>query len=282
MASVITADSSAAAGHAGGGGRSRVAGRWLRGVAGIVVLALLVEAAQWLGVISRSALPLASSVLWRAVLLAGNGPFLASLGATLEAWAAGLAVTVAAGVPLGVLLGSLPGVRVATRAIVEFLRPIPSVALILLVSLLLGPGLRMEATLIAYGAVWPVLYNTIAGIDDADPVARETHRAFGYSKLQEVWMVSLPSAAPFIGTGIRLASSVALILDIATGYITGAINGPGLGAYIAQESTGAGDLTIILAATAWAGLLGLALDLLLTVLQRRLLRWHHARLGETE
>lgn len=272
----------AAAGSAGGGGRPSRAGRWLRGVAGIVVLALLVEAAQWLGVISRSALPLASSVLWRAVLLAGNGPFLASLGATLEAWAAGLAVTVAAGVPLGVLLGSLPGVRVATRAIVEFLRPIPSVALILLVSLLLGPGLRMEATLIAYGAVWPVLYNTIAGIDDADPVARETHRAFGYSKLQEVWMVSLPSAAPFIGTGIRLASSVALILDIATGYITGAINGPGLGAYIAQESTGAGDLTIILAATAWAGLLGLALDLLLTVLQRRLLRWHHARLGETE
>jgi len=246
------------------------------------VFLLLAEAAGRLGIISRAALPLASSVLWRTVLLAGDGRFIADVGATVEAWAVGLAITVAVGVPLGVLLGSLPGVRVATKAIVEFLRPIPSVALILLVSLLLGPGLRMSATLIVYGAIWPVLYNTMAGIDDVDPLAMETHRAFGFSRLQAVWVVSLPSAAPYIGTGIRLASAVALILDIATGYITGAINGPGIGAYISQESTGSNDLTVILAATVWAGLLGLVLDLLLTMLQRRLLRWHHVRLGETE
>ena len=282
MAAVTSVTPTAAEGHADGGGRPSRVGRWARGAIGIAVFLLLAEAAGWLGIISRSTLPLASSVLWRTVLLAGNGPFLADLGATVEAWAVGLAITVAVGVPLGVLLGSVPWVRSATRAIVEFLRPIPSVALILLVSLLLGPGLRLAVTLIVYGAIWPVLYNTIAGIDDVDPVAKETHRAFGFSRLQTVRMVSLPSAAPFIGTGIRLASSVALILDIATGYITGPINGPGIGAYIAQESTGADDLTVILAATVWAGILGLIFDLLLTAAQRRLLRWHRARLGETE
>jgi NitT/TauT family transport system permease protein len=255
---------------------------WTRGTAGVVLFLLLAEAAGRLGIISRSALPLTSSVLARVVLLAGNTRFLADFGATVEAWAVGMAVTVAAGVPIGVLLGSLPGVRAATRAIVEFLRPIPSVALILLVSLLIGPGLRMSVTLIVYGAIWPVLYNTIAGIDDVDPLAKETNRAFGFSPLATVRMVSLPSAAPFIATGIRLASAVAIILDIAAGYITGPINGPGIGAYIAQESTGATGLTVILAATVWAGILGLALDLILTGAQRRLLRWHHARLGETE
>jgi len=255
---------------------------WVRGATGVVVFLLLAEAAGRLGIISRSALPLTSSVLWRVVLLAGNGRFVADFGATLEAWAVGMAITVAAGVPLGVLLGSLPGVRAATRAIVEFLRPIPSVALILLVSLLLGPGLRMSVTLIVYGAIWPVLYNTIAGIDDVDPLAKETNRAFGFSGLATIRMVSLPSAAPFIATGIRLASAVAIILDIATGYITGPINGPGIGAYIAQESTSASDLTVILAATVWAGILGLALDLILLGAQRRLLRWHHPRLGEAE
>jgi NitT/TauT family transport system permease protein len=265
----------------GGQWRAR-AGRWARGAVGVVAVLLLAEAAGRAGIISRAVLPLTSSVLWRTVLLAGNGRFVADLGATVEAWAVGLAIAVAVGVPLGVLLGSLPGVRVATRAIVEFLRPIPSVALVLLVSLLLGPGLRLTATLIVYGAIWPVLYNTIAGIDDVDPVAKETHRIFGYSRLQAVWMVSLPSAAPFIGTGIRLASSVALVLDIATGYVTGPINGPGIGAYIAQESLGTNDLTVILAATVWAGILGLVLDLLLTAAQRRLLRWHHTRLGATE
>jgi NitT/TauT family transport system permease protein len=254
---------------------------WARGTAGVAVFLLLAEAAGRLGLISRAALPLTSAVLARAVLLAGNPRFLADFGATVEAWAAGMAITVAAGVPLGVLLGSLPGVRAATTAIVEFLRPIPSVALILLVSLLLGPGLRMSVTLIVYGAIWPVLYNTIAGIGDADPLAKETNLAFGFSRLATIRMVSLPSAAPFIATGIRLASSVAIILDIAAGYISGPINGPGIGAFIAQESTGAGDLTVILAATVWAGILGLALDLMLTGAERRLLRWRHARPGET-
>jgi NitT/TauT family transport system permease protein len=255
---------------------------WARGTAGVVIFLLLAEAAGRLGIISRSALPLTSAVLARAVLLAGSGRFLADLGATVQAWAAGMAVTVAAGVPLGVLLGSLPGVRDATRAIVEFLRPIPSVALIPLVGLLLGPGLRMSVTLIVYGAIWPVLYNTIAGMDDVDPLAKETNLAFGYSRLATIRMVSLPSAAPFIATGIRLASSVAIILDIAAGYIAGPINGPGIGAFIAQQSTGAGNLTVILAATVWAGILGLALDLALTGAQRRLLRWQRAHLGAAE
>jgi NitT/TauT family transport system permease protein len=124
-----------------------------------------------------------------------------------------------------------------------------------------------------------VLYNTMAGMDDTDPVAIATHRAFGFSRLATIRMVALPSATPFIATGIRLASAVAIILSIAGGYLTGRINGPGIGAFIADASTGAGNTTVILAATVWAGVLGLVLDLLMLGLQRRLLRWHYARLG---
>ncbi|HLH59889.1 MAG TPA: ABC transporter permease subunit, partial [Streptosporangiaceae bacterium] len=254
-----TADAPSARAAGGAVIRSARAARWARGLAGVVVFLLIAEALGRLGVIPQSVLPLTSSVLAKAVSLLGSGRFLADLAATVEAWAVGLLITVIIGVPLGVLLGSLPGVRVATRAVVEFLRPIPSVALILLVSLLLGPGLRMSVTLIVYGAIWPVLYNTIAGLDDVDPVAEETHRAFGFSRLATIRMVSLPSAAPFIATGIRLASAVAIILDIAAGYITGRINGPGIGAFIAQASTGASNTTVILAATIWAGILGLVL-----------------------
>jgi NitT/TauT family transport system permease protein len=260
------------AGASRAGGSRRV--RWTRGAIGVLAFLLVAEAAGRLGLISRSSLPLTSTVLWRAARLPGDTRFLADLGATLEAWAVGLAITVAVAVPLGVVLGSLPGVRVAAMAVVEFLRPIPSVALILLVSLLIGPGLRMMVTLIVYGAIWPVLYNTIAGIDDVDPVAVQTHRAFGFSRLDTIRMVALPSAAPFIATGIRLASAVAIILNIAAGFVTGRISGPGLGAFIADASTGASNTTLILAATVWAGILGLVLDLLLVQAQRRLLRWH--------
>jgi NitT/TauT family transport system permease protein len=275
----MTADAPPSPVTAAPAARKARAARWRRGLTGVIAFLVIAELLGVTGVIPRSVLPLTSTVLGHAVTLLGSGRFLADLGATVEAWAAGLAITIVIGVPAGVLLGSLPGVRVATRAVVEFLRPIPSVALILLVSLWLGPGLRMSVTLIVYGAIWPVLYNTIAGLDDVDPVAKETNRAFGFSALDTIRMVSLPSAAPFIATGVRLASSVAIILDIGAGYITGRVNGPGLGAFIADYSSGAGNLAVILAATIWAGILGLVLDRAIVWSEHRLLRWHYLQLA---
>lgn len=250
--------------------------RWSQGLAGV---AIFLAVAALLGlVIPSDVLPPVWTVLARTAGLAGNGRFLADLAATVEAWAIGLFATVVIAVPCGVILGSLPGVRFATRAIVEFLRPIPSVALILLVSLLLGPGLRMSSTLIVYGGMWPVLYNTIGGLDDTDPVAVQTLRSFGFGRLSVIRFVSLPGAAPFIFTGIRIASAVALILDIAAGYEGGRINGAGIGAFISDANSGPGNTPLVLAATVWAGFLGVVLNGLLVLLERRLLPWHRASL----
>jgi NitT/TauT family transport system permease protein len=251
--------------------------RFWQGLAGIAIFGAVAAVAGL--VIPATVLPPMWTVLARAAGLLGSGRFLADLGATMEAWSVGLALTVVLGVTAGVVLGSLPGVRYATRAIVEFLRPVPSVALILLVSLVVGPGLRMTVTLVVYGGVWPVLYNTIAGLDDTDPVAVATLRAFGFGRLSVIRRVSLPAAAPFIFTGIRIASAVALILDIGAGYITGRINGPGIGAYIADANSGPGNTPVVLAATFLAGLLGLGLNALLVAIERRALPWHRASLG---
>lgn len=256
--------------------------RAARGIAGIAIFVGLAQAVGASGLVKQSVLPLMSTVLARAAGLAGNGRFLADMGATLEGWALGLGLTVLIAVPLGLLLGSVPVIRVATRAIVEFLRPIPPVALILLVELLLGPGLRTSAVLIVYGGIWPVLYNTMAGLDDVEPIAKDTLRAFGFGRLAVVWHVSLPSAAPYIATGIRIASAVALVLDIGTGYLTGRVNGPGIGAFIADANSGPGNTPLVLGAVVWAGLLGIALNLALVWAERRLLPWHLASLGHAD
>jgi len=269
--------SSSPSGGSGIPGQSRRRyARAARGVAGIAIFVGLAQAVGASGLVKQSVLPLMSTVLARAAGLAGNGRFLADLGATLEGWALGLGLTVLIAVPLGLLLGSVPVVRVTTRAIVEFLRPIPPVALILLVELLLGPGLRTSAVLIVYGGIWPVLYNTMAGLDDVDPVAQDTLRAFGFGPLAVIRHVSLPSAAPHIATGIRIASAVALVLDIGTGYLTGRVNGPGIGAFIADANSGPGNTPLVLGAVVWAGLLGIALNLALVGAERRLLPWHQA------
>jgi NitT/TauT family transport system permease protein len=253
----------------------------IRGLIGVVAVLLAAEVLSITGVISRSALPPISTVLGQAVLLLGSTQFLGDLTATIEAWAAGLAITVAVGVPAGLVLGSVPGVRSATRAVVEFLRPIPPVALIPLVALVVGPGLRMNLTLIVYAAIWPVLFNTIYGLDDVDPVAKQTLRAFGFGRFDVIRRVCLPAAAPFIATGIRVASSIALIVSIAIGILTGRIDGNGIGAFISDANT-AGSITPVLAAALWAGALGLAFNALLLWAERRVLPWHHAYLGETE
>lgn len=253
--------------------------RWAQGVIGVIAFIIL---AQLIGLaIPVSVLPRISTVLDQSARLAADGRFLADMGATVESWALGLLLATVIAVPIGLVLGSLPGVRYATRAIVEFLRPVPSVALILLVSLVVGSGLRMTLTLIIYGCAWPILYNTISGLDDVDPVARDTLRAFGFGRASVVWLVSLRSAAPFIATGIRIASSVALILDIGAGYVVGRINGAGIGAFIADASSGTANMPQILAATLWAGILGLVLNALLLGAERKLLPWHHASLDVT-
>jgi NitT/TauT family transport system permease protein len=254
--------------------RARAA-RWRRRLTGVAVFLLLAEGASVTGVISPVLLPPPFSVLGRAAGLLGHATFLGDLAATVAAWAVGLVIAVVVAIPGGVLLASLPGVRTATRAVVEFLRPIPSVALIPLVALVLGIGLRMAVTLIVYAAVWPILVNTIYGLDDVDPLAEDTLRAFGFGQLAVIRLVSLPSAAPFIATGVRLASSIAIILDVGTGIVTGPVDGPGIGAFIANANSGGTDTGLVLAATVWAGVLGFVLNGLLALAERRLLPWHH-------
>lgn len=252
-------------------------GRWLRGAAGIAVIIAASEILGRAGIVDRTYLPPASSILARAAGLAGDSEFLTNVLATVKAWALGVAIAVAAGVPLGLLLGGLPVVGTAVRAVLEFLRPIPSVALIPLVSLMLGTGLATETTLIVYAALWPVLFNTIYGLQDVDPIAKDTLRTFGFGRAAVMWRVSLPSAAPFIATGVRLAAAVALILAVGTEILSGF--GTGLGIFIGQAQQSIDSSRDVLAGTVWAGALGLVINSVLVQGERRLFRWHAAQSG---
>jgi NitT/TauT family transport system permease protein len=253
-------------------------GRLVRGVIGLGVVVVAGQVASVTGVVSTDFLPPPSEVITRAVRLAGDADFRTGLRATLAAWAVGLLGAIGIGVPLGLLLGGVPVLNTAVRAVLEALRPIPSVALIPLVSLILGAGIRTEATLVCYAATWPVLYNTMYGVQDADPVARQTLRVFGFSRFEVLLRVSLPAAAPFIATGVRLAAAVALILAVGTEILAGF--GTGLGIFIAQAEQVPNGTTDVLAGAVWAGALGLAINAALVRGERRLFHWHAAHSRE--
>ncbi|MFI6621636.1 ABC transporter permease [Streptomyces sp. NPDC050528] len=247
------------------------------GALGVLLAFGACEAIGRAGVVRRGYLPPASEVLARAVELAADRTFLDGVAVTLRAWALGLALASAIAIPLGLLLGSVPVIDEAVRAVIEFLRPLPSVALIPLVSLLLGSGTGTEVALITYASVWPILFNTVHGLSETDPVAKDTLRAFGFGRLAVLLHVELPATAPFIAAGLRISAATALILAIATELLSGF--GQGLGIFIAQAQLATDGTRDVLAGVVWAGVLGLVINGVLVRLERLAFPWTAGRRG---
>ncbi|WP_019062776.1 ABC transporter permease [Streptomyces prunicolor] len=235
------------------------------------------EAVGRAGIVRRSYLPPASEVLARAVELAGDRTFLDDVAVTLRAWALGLGLACAIAIPLGLLLGSVPVVDDAVRAVIEFLRPLPSVALIPLVSLLLGTGTETEVTLITYASIWPILFNTVYGLGETDPLAKDTLRTFGFGRLSILLRVELPATAPFIVAGLRISAATALVLATATELLSGF--GQGLGIFIAQAQLATDGTRDVLAGVVWAGVLGLVINGVLVWGERRAFPWRAGARG---
>jgi ABC-type nitrate/sulfonate/bicarbonate transport system permease component len=222
------------------------------------------------GLISEQDLPAMTTTfqeLWR---MMHTQAFWTAFGQTVRGWALGLAIATALAVPIGILLGSSELAGRAFRVPIEFLRPIPSAALIPLLFLTLGTTLKSEIFLAAFGAFWPLLVQTIYGVRDVDPVALDTARSFGIGRFERLYRIKLPSAVPYIATGLRISSAVSLILAFTAELFMGI---PGLGQIMnVAESFG---LTVQVYALALAtGFLGLAIYVVFAALERWALRWH--------
>lgn len=252
-------------------------GRRLRNVAGPLAVLLLWQASVVVGLVDRRFIPPPSVVLDRVAELLTQAAFLRDVVATVLAWAIALGVAVAVAVPAGLVLGSSVPLRVATRAVVEFLRPIPSVALIPLVILVVGGGPEAKISLAVYAALWPILYNTVYALDALDPQLLDTARSCGAGRAATLVTVALPSAAPFVFTGIRLSAAIALIVVVSTEFLAGATRG--IGNFLLDASGGGGRMDLVLAGTVVAGAIGYLINETLARLGRRWFRWSAASTG---
>jgi ABC-type nitrate/sulfonate/bicarbonate transport system permease component len=111
-------------------------------------------------------------------------------------------------------------------------------------------------------------------VRSVDPVVRDTAMALRMGPLHRFRAVVLPSAAPYIATGMRVAAAGALILTIVTELIAG---GSGIGVEITTAaSSGARAIPVMYARIVAAGVLGVLVAVAFTAVERRLLRWHEA------
>ncbi|WJK35092.1 ABC transporter permease [Solwaraspora sp. WMMA2065] len=248
----------------------------LLGVAGLAGLLVLVQVLPSTPLVSARYLPPATEILAALVELLGDGAFWSALRDTLTGWAIGLAIAVTAGIAFGVVIGSVPALRAVTASTIEFLRPIPSVALIPLAVLLYGTGLESTLLLVVYAAFWQVLVQVLYGVQDVDPVADETARSYGLGRWARIRHVVWPTSLPYVMTGVRLAAAVALVLAITAELVIGA---PGLGSRIAVAQT-SGAVDLMYALVVVTGLLGVGINLIARAVERRALSWHQSMRGE--
>lgn len=245
---------------------------------GVLVLFLILEALTRAELFNPTYLPPASTVLVTTGGILVDPEFLGNIAGTLASWSIGMLVAIAIAVPLGLVLGSSRRSYLATATAIDFVRPIPSVALIPLAILLMGRGLSTRVFIVAFAATWPILFNTIYGIRDVDPIAKDTARAFGFGRFAVLRKVSLRWASPFIFTGIRISTAIALILAISVELIAGGV--PGIGVWMLEHSQTGVPREDLYAAIVVAGLLGLVINATMGVAERRLFSWHQRVRGD--
>jgi ABC-type nitrate/sulfonate/bicarbonate transport system permease component len=238
-------------------------------IAVLTVLALW-ELVVGIGLINESHVPRMTDTVSELASLLGDPDFWTAVGNTLQGWALGLGIAAVLAIPVGIVIGSSPVAYRSVRFVVEFLRPIPSVALVPLAVLIYGVGLESKVFLAAFASFWPLFVQTLYGVQDVDPVATDTARSFGLGRFERLWRVKLPSAVPYIATGLRISSAVALILAVTAEIVIGSA---GLGRQINVARQG-GAIELMYALIITTGLLGWLLNIAATQAERRVLHWH--------
>jgi ABC-type nitrate/sulfonate/bicarbonate transport system permease component len=203
---------------------------------------------------------------WPARLTSDVLPSLARL-------AAGYAAALISGVALGVVLGSRPRLRVALEPVLELFRALPPPALVPVFMLIFGLGSAMKLLVIASGAVWPVLLNTVEGVRAIDDVLADTCRCYGITGGRRLRVLVLRAASPHIVTGMRQGLSVAIILMVIGEMFA---SSSGLGFAILDFQRGF-SIPEMWSGILLLGLIGVALALAFRVFEARALRWYHGQ-----
>ena len=190
----------------------------------------------------------------------------------------GYAGAVIAGVALGVPLGGRPRLRAALEPALELFRAIPPPALVPVFMLLFGIGTPMKLLVIASGAVWPVLLNTIEGVRAVDEVLADTCRSYGITGLARLRVLVLRGASPQIITGMRQALSIAIILMVISEMFA---SSSGLG-YAIVDFQRAFSIPQMWSGILLLGALGVVLSLGFGAFEARALRWYHGQRAHRE
>lgn len=242
----------------------------LWGLGAVIAVIAAWELAARTGLLPSVAFPAASEVFFRLASLLIEGRFWTAVGQTVGAAALGLLIVCLIAVPLGIAVGRIPWIDRSTLLVIEFLKPIPPVALLPLALLFWGPTLTMKVFLVVMGAVWPMMVQVAYGARGLEGTQLDLSRSYRLGRWRTLRYIVLPTLLPFGLTGLRVSASIAIVVAVVAELIGGA---PGMGREIALAQNAA-DLPSMYAYILATGLLGLAVNAVFILAGKPLLFWH--------
>ena len=239
-----------------------------RGI-GIVIFLALWEALPRLGVVSDAYLSPPSAVLASIAQLVDTGQLWKHVAASLQRSLWGLLLASFSGVVLGLLIGSSKRLAAIVDPVLQLFRQTSAFALFPVFILFLGIGELSKVAIIFWASFWPVLLSTVSGVKQVDRLLVNSALSMGASPRFVFFKVVLPASLPSIFTGVRLAGAYSITALVAAEMI-GAHSGLGFLTLNSQETF---QIPTMYAGILLLAVLGLLLNYLLALLERRLLRW---------
>ena len=188
--------------------------RLWRGAVIPVLLVVLWEVLSHAGILPMDTTSRPSHIVTAGYHGFADGSILTSTWQTIEAAMFGFLIAALLGIFFGVILGLSRRLRAIVGPSVDALRPIPSVALIPLSLLLFGFGLNLEAAVVAFACIWPILLVTIAAVQGIEPRLLELARVLEMPFATRMRKIILPAALGRITVGLRVAISIALVVAV--------------------------------------------------------------------
>lgn len=201
--------------------------------------------------------------------LAADGELARHVAASVGRIGSGFAIGAAVAVILGILVGLSPTIEAVLDPTLQLARNVPSLAWVPFLLLWMGIDEGPKITLIAIGAFFPVYVNLVTGIRQTDRKLIEVGYVFGMTRLELVRRIILPSAQPYLWTGLRIAMGQSWLFLVAAELIAST---RGLG-FLLIDGQNTARPDVMLAGILVLASLGKLSDAVLRRVERRALHW---------
>ncbi|MDR1460249.1 MAG: ABC transporter permease [Campylobacteraceae bacterium] len=244
------------------------------GVVWYVALPILIiavwKAADIAGLITSYTMPPPEDIVITAFEFYNDGTLFEHIKASFMRVIEGFGIALVLALFLGVVIGLNVRFEKFTDSVIQIIKPIPPIAWIPLAILWFGIGEASKIYIIAIGAFFPILVNTVEGIKNIDSRYLELARVYEVRRGRVIWRVILPGALPFIMVGVRIGLGMGWICVVAAELIAA---NSGIG-YMLMDGRSLSRPDIVILGMIVIGIVGKLMDDILRSISKRIIKWN--------